>query len=288
MSAPPAGKRVVLIGWSGADWALAEPFLAAGWMPNLAALRREGASGSLRGFAPFDPGMSWMTAATGCHPDEHGVIPGGSVACQRPPLWRTLSALGRPTAVLGWPGVRVADEAAHSAAATGVSEYFARGAAPSASVWPAARADELATALVPPAEIDPALLGLFIPRLAELDLKRDPRPTRLLHHLAELYSLHNASIALALNDRPALLAVCFPFLRRICDEFLPYHLSRDTAAHGSAAALYGEVVIGAYRLVDVLLGDLLRHFEADATVMLISDHGYALQLRSHRSKSVAR
>ena len=49
--------KVFLLGLDGADWDMMEPLIQEGLMPNLARLRDEGASGSLRSvFPPLSPG----------------------------------------------------------------------------------------------------------------------------------------------------------------------------------------------------------------------------------------
>ncbi len=67
-------RRVLLVGWSAADWRLLEPLLEAGAMPNLRRLVDGGTSGNLRTLQPqFNP-LLWTSIATGQRADLHGVL----------------------------------------------------------------------------------------------------------------------------------------------------------------------------------------------------------------------
>lgn len=74
---PPAPggvtPRVVLFGIDGADWAVINPLIAAGRMPHLARVVREGASGTLLSMEPSASPSLWTTIATGVTPDRHGI-----------------------------------------------------------------------------------------------------------------------------------------------------------------------------------------------------------------------
>jgi predicted AlkP superfamily phosphohydrolase/phosphomutase len=67
-----AGATVAVVGIDSGDWDLIDPYLDAGQLPNLARLRRDGASARLDVDSAFSP-VSWTTLATGHHPDVHGV-----------------------------------------------------------------------------------------------------------------------------------------------------------------------------------------------------------------------
>ncbi|HET9034552.1 MAG TPA: alkaline phosphatase family protein, partial [Myxococcaceae bacterium] len=71
-AAGPAG-RVVLFGIDGADWQVIDPLIAAGRMPNMARVVREGARGVLQSMEPSASPALWTTIATGVTPDHHGI-----------------------------------------------------------------------------------------------------------------------------------------------------------------------------------------------------------------------
>jgi hypothetical protein len=70
--AGPAG-RVVVFGIDGADWQVIDPLIAAGRMPNMARMVREGARGVLQSMEPSASPALWTTIATGVTPDHHGI-----------------------------------------------------------------------------------------------------------------------------------------------------------------------------------------------------------------------
>jgi hypothetical protein len=69
----PASARVVLVGVDGATWSVIDPLLAAGELPNLAAMARRGITAELESVAPYNSPTVWTSIATGRSPDAHGV-----------------------------------------------------------------------------------------------------------------------------------------------------------------------------------------------------------------------
>lgn len=110
---PP--RRVLLVGWDGADWELLEPFARRGVMPNLDRLMRAGSWGELVSITPLLSPLIWTTMATGAGPEEHGILDFVEVdqetgvkvpvtGRQRsvPALWNMASAAGLSVAATGW------------------------------------------------------------------------------------------------------------------------------------------------------------------------------------------
>jgi Flp pilus assembly protein TadD len=110
---PP--RRVLLVGWDGADWELLEPFTRRGVMPNLDRLMRAGSWGELASITPLLSPLIWTTMATGVGPEEHGILDfvevdpdtGAKVQItgrQRrvPALWNMTTAAGMSVVVTAW------------------------------------------------------------------------------------------------------------------------------------------------------------------------------------------
>jgi len=68
----PRGK-LLLIGLDGADWKILDRLAAAGRVPTIDRLRREGAAGVLRSEEPLLSPIVWTTIGTGRTPLEHGI-----------------------------------------------------------------------------------------------------------------------------------------------------------------------------------------------------------------------
>ncbi len=289
-SAHPPAKRVLLVGWDGADWKIASPLMDAGELPQLANLVAHGASGPLASLPPYLSPMLWNSIATGKYADQHGILGftttdpvSGRLAAitstQRKckALWNILGEHGLAAHVLGW----FASHPAENVTGVCVTEAFPRPVAKAAdwplaagSIHPPELADEFAGLRLRPEDVSPDILRLFIPRIAEIDLTKDRRPEQLAIRLAELYSVHNAAIA-ALDRGPCdFLAVYYHFIDWVCHDFMDFHPPRRPQVPEREFGWYQDVVNSAYRLQDLLLRDLLAHAGADTTVVLCSDHGF--------------
>ncbi len=108
-------RRVLVVGWDGADWSLVEPLVEAGLMPNLAGLMAAGTWGELESLRPLLSPLIWTTMATGVGPEEHGILDfvevdpesGAKVPItgrgrRVPALWNLATAAGLKVAVSGW------------------------------------------------------------------------------------------------------------------------------------------------------------------------------------------
>ncbi|HYP16906.1 MAG TPA: alkaline phosphatase family protein [Opitutus sp.] len=286
---PPA-RRVLLVGWDGADWKIASPLVDAGELPQLANIVSHGASGPLTSVPPYLSPMLWNSIATGKYADQHGIVGFASTdpttgklqamqsthrRCKA--LWNILSEHGLTTHVVGW----FASHPAENVNGISISEAFAR-PAPKGAPWPpppgSVHPPELSGAFgdlrVRPEDLDPNLLRLFIPRLAEIDLSVDKRPEQLALRLAELYSVHNAAIAALDRGACDFLGVYYHFIDWVCHDFMEFHPPRRPHVSEREFAWYQDVVKSAYRLQDLLLRDLLAHAGAESTVVLCSDHGF--------------
>jgi predicted AlkP superfamily phosphohydrolase/phosphomutase/tetratricopeptide (TPR) repeat protein len=289
-SADPPTKRVLLVGWDGADWKIASPLMDAGELPQLANLVAHGASGPLASLPPYLSPMLWNSIATGKYADQHGILGftttdpvtgrlAAITSTQRKckALWNILSEHGLKAHVLGW----FASHPAENVTGVCVTEAFPRPVAKGAdwplapgSIHPPELADEFAELRLRPEDVNPDILRLFIPRMAEIDSMKDRRPEQLAIRLAELYSVHNAAIA-ALDRGPCdFLAVYYHFIDWVCHDFMDFHPPRRPQVPEREFEWYRDVVNSAYRLQDLLLRDLLAHSGPDSTVVLCSDHGF--------------
>jgi predicted AlkP superfamily phosphohydrolase/phosphomutase len=113
---PATKPRLLVIGIDGASWDYIDPLIAAGELPNLARLRREGASARLRSVPCHFTPPAWTTMFTGMLPPRTGVYSFGSwdpetrtfrtVSARDvavPALWDVASAAGLRVASVGVP-----------------------------------------------------------------------------------------------------------------------------------------------------------------------------------------
>ncbi len=108
--------KLVVIGLDGATWQLLDPLIAQGRLPNLARLRREGASGVLRSCILPWTFPAWRVYSSGRNPGKLGVFWFSGVDWSRrtfylntassfsgPDLWDYLNAHGIRTGVIDMP-----------------------------------------------------------------------------------------------------------------------------------------------------------------------------------------
>ncbi|MEA2602694.1 MAG: hypothetical protein QOF89_3686 [Acidobacteriota bacterium] len=69
---PP--KKLIILGFDGADAKLTQQWMDEGKLPNLARLRGQGTFSPLRPTIPSQTPVSWSTFATGLNPGRHGVF----------------------------------------------------------------------------------------------------------------------------------------------------------------------------------------------------------------------
>jgi len=67
-------KRVLIVGWDGADWKVLQPMLDAGELPTLAAMMERGAYGDCLSSVPSHSWCAWPSFMTALNPAGHGVF----------------------------------------------------------------------------------------------------------------------------------------------------------------------------------------------------------------------
>ncbi len=100
-------RPLVVVGFDGGDWGVAGPLMAAGKLPNLARVVKEGQHGVLQSIEPLSSPVVWSSMFTGQPPRVHG-ISGWYDADRRnlraAPLWDLFSAHGQSALVINVPG----------------------------------------------------------------------------------------------------------------------------------------------------------------------------------------
>jgi len=248
---PPSGPRLLVVGWDGASFRAIDPLLAAGELPNLAALIARGTRAPLHSTILPISSAAWTTATTGMGPGEHGVfafhepVPGSydlrlvsSHSIHAAPLWRLLSGRGVPSLVFGVP-LTYPPEPILGTMVCGML-------APPDGVytWPPARTPELrARGYLP--DIDPWLE------------EREPTLTEALEQL----DLRQQVLSELLGKEEWRLAwIVFKEL--------------DVLSHYSYGADLQDSVAPLYRRLDGLLGTLVERVGPETNVILLSDHGF--------------
>ena len=127
---------------------------------------------------------------------------------------------------------------------------------------------------VRPEEIDREIFRLFIPRLAEIDRSKPNGLDMLAKILAECFTTHAAATWLIENTEWDFMAAYYIGIDHFSHGFMNYHPPRVDWVEEKDFEIYGDVVNGGYRLMDLFLGRLLQLAGPETTVLVISDHGF--------------
>ncbi|HXO20532.1 MAG TPA: alkaline phosphatase family protein, partial [Thermoanaerobaculia bacterium] len=296
--APLARRPVLFVGWDGADWQLLDDYLAAGQMPNLASLIREGRSGILTTIHPPLSPLVWTTMMTGVGPLDHGILdftrfnpqtgarePITSAERRAPAIWTMASSAGRTVAVLGlwatWPaepvaGLLVSDRL--------FSFQYGETAPPPGAVYPPAE-EGWARAGLTAAEnrVDWQALRAYLPWLDEAAYRRllsarDPyaQPASALRRiLVETAVYHRLATGWLGRHQPDLAIVYFQGSDAVGHVFAPYAPPRQPSIAAADFARYSGVPRAYFAELDRLLGEYRRiAARSGAVLLLASDHGF--------------
>lgn len=266
-------RRLLVIGWDGAEPALVDELCARGALPNLARLRRDGWSGRVRSTRPASSLPAWNTALTGLQPGRHGLVhfvrrrPGSmrlSLVDAReravPTLLQQAGRCGLRVAGLGIPGTYPPEPHSGTCIA-GFDSPFATSAAPGAYRparlgaelgalglgWPYGGLDEVAVGPGWHRRARPVLLGNIV------------RKTQVASWLMERGPYDLFWLVFSESDTAGHHFWAF------CDPSSPRHRPAPALADTL------EVV---YRALDRALGALLAAAGPQAAVMVLSDHGF--------------
>ncbi|MFL6540536.1 MAG: alkaline phosphatase family protein [Chthoniobacterales bacterium] len=287
-------RKILLIGWDAADWKFASPLLDAGKLPALAALVEGGVMGNIATLQPPLSPMLWTSIATGKLADKHGVLgfleserlnaetgvrPVSARSRRVKALWNMLDQRSLEAHVIGWyathpaeplRGVSVSDRFFEPQSITSTEQWKP----PVDSVAPDELTASLASLVVNPREMTVAQLREFIPSLEQIDPRTDERPFLLGQQLARAASVQAVATAVLQNEPWDFVAVYFDTIDTLGHHFMPYHPPRMNGVSERDFELYRRVMTSVYVFHDLMLARLLELAGPDATVLLVSDHGF--------------
>jgi tetratricopeptide (TPR) repeat protein len=286
-------KQVILIGWDAADWQIVQPLLAAGQMPVLRQLIQRGSHGNITTLTPILSPLLWTSIAAGKFADKHGILgfvePDPNTGALRPvsstsrkvkAVWNVLTQAGLRTHVVNW----FASHPAEPINGVCISNLFPLPSRNAGTAWPLQPGtvhpkhleETLAPLRVHPNAVGEKQLQSFVPRLGEaLDKYGLPRLVReLAVALAESWSVTRVATWILENQPWDFLAVYFNAIDHVGHHFMPFYPPLRPGIPPDEYEFYSGVIPKVYRFHDYLLGDLLRLAGPEATVVLVSDHGF--------------
>jgi predicted AlkP superfamily phosphohydrolase/phosphomutase len=295
-------NKVLLVGWDAADWNIIRPLLDNGEMPHMQRLVEGGASGDLASLQPMLSPMLWTSIATGKRPHKHGIHgftepqPDGrgiraasSTSRRTKAIWNILTQCGLRTHAVAW----YASHPAEPINGVCISNHYAVTQPPGepwevaeGTIHPPQLTEELAALRIRPEELGRFELQAFIPNLARIDAKQDDRLLKCAVILAETATTHAAATWI-MEHRPwDFMAVLYDSIDHFCHMFMDYHPPKQPHVSQRDFETYRHVVTMAYRFHDLMLGRLLQLAGDEATVVLVSDHGF--RSGDHRLKETAK
>jgi predicted AlkP superfamily phosphohydrolase/phosphomutase len=303
-------RRVILIGVDGLGPRQLREGIAAGRLPALARMVREGAFGPLATLRPTEGPPVWTSVVTGRFPRDHGVmsfdtyrllrpqpvwelmpkaafvgllersglahrLPVTSAARRKPALWDALNAFGIPAGVVRlWATHPVAPIRGFM-----LSPYFhllhAEPGRLAECLHPAELATEVEARVVAPDAVDPRLLAEFVDFSVELPDDAVPWRRDLVEHaLAPDLTYLRASQLLRSAYDPPFFALYYHGLEVVGHGFLRF--ARPEAfgdVKPGEVRRYGQVFDHYLAWLDARIGEQQAALRPDEILLVVSGHG---------------
>lgn len=283
-------RKLLVIGWDAADWIIINDLINKGQMPTFKKLISDGVSGNIATLEPpFSP-MLWTTIATGVYPDKHGILgfseptpnkvgvrPVSSSSRKTKALWNILSHKNLKTHVVGWwpsnpvepiNGVMVSNF--YHKAKKDVKSW----GLPSDAIHPKEYQNLFKYLRIHPSEITEEHLIPFVPKAKEIDQDKDKRLYSIAKMLAEAGTVQAATTWILDHEEWDFTAVYLDSIDHFSHGFMNYHPPKMPNVSDKDFDMYKDVVKSSYRFHDMMLDELLKAAGEDATVLLLSDHGF--------------
>jgi len=293
---PVAPSKVLVIGLDGADWAILDPLLAAGRMPNLAKLIDDGIRAKLLSISPMLSPVVWTTIATGVEPSRHGILdflvadPAGgpgqpvtSVQRKAPAVWELLSRSGVHVGVVAWwaswpadpvDGYLVTDRLAYQ-----LFGFHSDREDPKGKTWPPELYEKIKPRIVAPESIDWSRVVPYLDGGRKRREDFDPAEQKLLDEfrtlLASGETYLNAALIAREEMKPQLEIVYFEGTDTVGHLFMPYRPPARPGVDPRRFASFHDIVDRYYETADGYIGKLLEGKGDDWTVVVLSDHGFS-------------
>lgn len=299
----PVAKKVLLIGWDGADWEHINPLLEEGLLPTLEAFINAGVMGNLATLQPILSPMLWNSVATGKLADKHGIhgfiepdpVNGGvrpfcSTSCKCKALWNIFTQAGLRSNVVGW----WASHPAEPIHGTIVSNSFNGTRFDPQKGWqvtpgtihPADKTQFLAQMRVLPSELTHEHIFPFIPNADRIKQDEDALVQTFGKVLSDCASTHAVATTIMEQEPWDFTAVYYDTIDHFSHAFMMFHPPQPAGVPDETYEIYRDVIRGAYRFHDMMLERLLQLAGDDCTVILCSDHGF--HSRHLRPKGIPR
>jgi predicted AlkP superfamily phosphohydrolase/phosphomutase len=270
--------RVFIVGWDGATFDLIQPWVAKGLLPNIAAILQNGTHGLLRSTMPPMTFPAWSSFMTGKNPGKHGIfdftrqrpgsydlefVNGGQR--KAPSFWRLLSDAGRRVISISVPCTYPPEQV------NGImlSGFDAPGLGGSNSTLDA-------RGMYPPSlhgELEQAVGGHPIGSFPISEINQG-RPDLALEKILTAIRRKAATAKYLIQNHPWDCAMILfgesdgvgHHYWKYCDPESPLYTPQPPGM--------GDSILRVYQELDSELGELQSLMPPDATLLMMSDHGF--------------
>lgn len=268
------GARLLVVGLDGATFDVIDPLVAAGRLPVLARLLREGARGPLRSTTPAMTLPAWSSILTGASPGRHGIfdftarVPGTYRLAFTNSTWRRLPTFHR---LLSDRGARVASVAVPTTYPPEPLDGVV------VSGFDSPVATRIDGSFVYPRALYPELVrrfgGMAFADFQELSVGPGWHDAALQALLREIPRKERVSAWLMERERLDALMVVFGETDTVSHHFWMFH-DPDSPRHPAGAPAHlRDAIATVYARADAALGRLIAAADPEL-VVVVSDHGF--------------
>lgn len=291
-------KKILVIGWDGADWKAINPLIDKGLMPHTEKLINEGVMGNLATLDPPLSPMLWTSIATGKRPYKHGILgftepkadnsgiqPVLNTSRKCKAIWNILMQEGYKVHTIGW----WPSHPAEPINGISISNFYQKANIPKdpskfdswpmmpAVVHPKEMHSLFAALRVHPYELTENHLQPFLPNSQSIDqnqVKYQVKINSLRKIIADCASIHSSATYILENEEWDFLGVYYDGIDHFGHGFMKFHPPHRPHIDKDLYDAFSYVVEAGYRYHDMMLGKLLSQTDENTTVILISDHGF--------------
>lgn len=266
-------NKVIVVGLDGGTFTLLQPLMDEGKMPNLKQIITNGASGILKSTIPPITAPAWSTFATGKNPGKHGaydfivrnknneMVVINSKMIRGKKIWNILSDYNKKVGIIHFPISYPPEE---------VNGFMISGFISPATAQDYTYPIELYSEILK--EIGNYVFNVKVPPYKRWRKHTQKELKTFLNKLIEATELRYRTFKYLSKTREwHFLFVLFHIFDKIQHVLWKYLDSKE------ADYMKGEIyehLMKCYKMVDNILGDLLKNLDEETALFIVSDHGF--------------
>lgn len=274
--------KLFVLGLDGATWDLLDPWIEAGDLPNLKALRDQSAWGTMNSVVPYLSPPAWTSAITGVNPGRHGIFDFQHRLSQQativtetansrhsPPIWMMLKGRGLKCGVVNVPMTSPPDQ---------LDGFMVSGFPHLPTIdWAEPRA------------LEERLKGMgYLLDEMEMKLPAGEEDRIYARYLASLQKRAEIVKTLYAEDEYDLFWVVYTETDRVQHCFWQFDDPASPKYTAERAARWGGSIKKLWIEQDRIIGEMLGMLAPNTWVLVVSDHGFGPMHRELRIQNFLR